>query len=74
MDEQKGNKQKTVYFKITDLTTNNVEYYKNAHKYYTENNLNKYVEELIKYGRTYQNKKYERITKEEYNKNKKCND
>lgn len=66
LEEQKGNKQNTIYFTVTDIESGKTEYFKNAHKYYIERGLNKYIEEVIKYNRTYQGKKYKQISKEEY--------
>lgn len=67
LSEQKGNQQKTVYFKVIDTNSGNVEYHKNALAYAKENHLpNSYIHELISKGKTYQDKTYQRITKQEY--------
>lgn len=64
--EQKENMQKTIYFTVEDLDTKEIKYCKDALKYAKENYLPTYIAEVINNGRTYLNKKYTRITKEEY--------
>lgn len=66
-NEQKDNMQKTIYFKVEDLGTGKIEYYKNANRYAKEHNLKTYVAEVINKNGIYKGKKYTRITKEEYN-------
>lgn len=66
--EQKGNQQKTVYFSVTNIDTGEIAYHKNASQYANENNLPSYILEVINKNGTYKDKKYKRITKEEYNK------
>lgn len=66
LDEQKGNVQKTLYFTVEDLDTKEIQYCKNAHKYSLENHLPYYIQEVINKNGIYRNKKYTRITKEEY--------
>lgn len=68
LDEQKGNMQKTNYFTVEDISTKEIEYCKNAlHYAKTHSDIpDKYIYDLIKYNRTYKNKKFTRITKEEY--------
>lgn len=67
LDEQKGNMQKTIYFTVEDLKTGEIEYCKNANNYAFLNHLpQKYIGEVINNNRIYKNKKYTRITKEEY--------
>ena len=58
--------QKTIYFTVEDLDTKEIKYCKDALKYAKENYLPTYIAEVINNGRTYMNKKYTRITKEEY--------
>lgn len=69
LDEQKGNMQKTIYFTVTDLSDNSVQYYKNANKYCADNNLPNYIGEVINKNGIYKGKQYHRITKEEYQAN-----
>lgn len=67
LDEQKGNMQKTIYFTVENLDTHQIEYCKNANKYAFLNHLpEKYISEVINKNRVYKNKKYTRITKDEY--------
>lgn len=67
LDEQKGNMQKTIYFTVEDLSNGTIEYCKNANRYAFINHLpEKYIGEVINKGRVYKNKKYTRITKDEY--------
>lgn len=66
LDEQKGNVQKTLYFTVEDLKTGTIEYCKNAHKYSLDNNLPYYIQEVINKNGIYKNKRYTRISKEEY--------
>lgn len=66
LDEQKGNVQKTIYFTVEDLDTGNIEYHKNALRYCTERHLPYYIQEVINKNGIYKNKRYIRISKEEY--------
>lgn len=67
LQEQKGNMQKTRYFKTIDIATGEEKYHKNAYKYAVENNISeKYIYDLLKYERTYAGIKYLPITKQEY--------
>ena len=67
LDEQKGNVQKTVYFTVEDMDTHQIEYHKNALRYALYNHLpEKYIHEVINKNRIYKNKRFTRITKEEY--------
>lgn len=72
LDEQKGNMQKTIYFSVQDIRTNKIEYYKNAQAYAEAHPEipKKYIYDLLKYNRTYKHKKFTRITKEEFEKEK----
>lgn len=59
--------QKTIYFTVEDLSNRTIEYCKNANRYAFINHLpEKYIGEVINKGRVYKNKKYTRITKDEY--------
>lgn len=68
LDEQKGNLQKTVYFTVENIKTGETEYCKNALQYtYDHKEIpERYIYDLLKYNRTYKNKKFTKITKEEY--------
>ena len=46
-----------------------MQYYKNANKYCTDNNLPNYIGEVINKNGIYKGKRYHRITKEEYQAN-----
>ena len=61
--------KKTIYFTVTDLSDNSVQYYKNANKYCADNNLPNYIGEVINKNGIYKGKQDHRITKEEYQAN-----
>lgn len=66
LDEQKGNVQRTLYFKTENLKTGEIEYCKNAHKYSLKHHLPYYIQEVINRNGVYKEVRYTRITKEEY--------
>lgn len=68
LNEQQGNCQKTNYFTVENLETGEIEYCKNAALYSRQHPKlpDKYIYDLLKYNRTYQNKKFTKITKQEY--------
>lgn len=67
LDEQKGNMQKTRYFKTENLETGEISYHKNARQYAHNNHINeKYIYDILKYQRVYNGIKYTPATKEEY--------
>lgn len=66
--EQKGNTQRTVYFTVTNTITGEVTYHKNASEYAKEQKdiSVTYIHELISKDREFHNKKFRRITKQEF--------
>jgi hypothetical protein len=73
LDEQKGNMQKTDYFIVENVLTGEKTYCKNALQYtYGHPEIpHKYIYDLLKYNRIYKNKKFTKITKQEFEEYKK---
>jgi len=68
LNEQHGNTQKTNYFTVEDVTTKEITYCKNGLQYTRDHPEipDGYIYDLLKYNRTYKNKKFTRITKQQF--------